>query len=426
MDQLPSSFFIKSRSKLEELLLPGSVVVIASNRKIPRNGDQYHPFRQSSDLFYLCGIREEMTFLVIWRGSSKDQYREILYLPDEDPVKTKWEGPQISQVEAGTISGISDVRRHTTLLKDLREIFESSHHVYFGTPPPGDIPATVANEAEFRRSLKNETARLQEHLLSPLMTRIRMFKEPEELLMIRKAIDITGKAFREAIEKIEPGVKEYEIAAAIISEIYRAGCRELAFDPIIAAGKNALVLHYTGNRGICEKEHLVLMDFGAEWEYYAADISRTIPVNGSFAKRQLELYKACYTVLKQAMKLMVPGKLMQDFHAEVGALFEEEHVKLGFYSMQDVRDHRGETPLWKKYYWHGTSHSIGLDVHDLFDHGMRFSPGMVLSCEPGLYCRDEGVGIRLENDMLITRNGAENLSADIPADPAEIEELLNQ
>mgnify|MGYP001060967294 CR=1 FL=1 len=426
MDHLPASFFIKSRSKLQELMLPGSVVVIASNRKMHRNGDQHFPFRQSSDLYYLSGIREEMTVLVIWRGSYSDQYKEILYLPEEDPVKTRWEGPQISQEDAGANSGIIDVRVHTTLLKDLRELFENSSHVYFGTPRPGDDPESISNEAEIRRSLENETARLQEHLISPLMTRIRMFKEYEEVEMIRRAIEATGKAFIQSLSIMQPGVREYEIAAGIISEIYKSGCNDLAFEPIIASGQNALILHYTGSRGICEKGSMVLMDFGADWEYYAGDISRTIPVNGKFTKRQLELYNACHRVLNKAMKLMVPGKLMQDFHAEVGALFEEEHIKLGLYSMQDARDNRGKTPLWKEYYWHGTSHSIGLDVHDPFDHEMKFAPGMVLSCEPGLYCKEEGIGIRLENDMLITANGAENLSAGIPIDPAEIEELMHR
>jgi Xaa-Pro aminopeptidase len=253
-----------------------------------------------------------------------------------------------------------------------------------------------------------------------------MYKEPEEIDMMNRAISITGDAFIRVLQNLCPGMHEYQVAAHISYEFFNQGAREHAFEPIVASGKNALVLHYVENRDACDDGALLLMDFGADWEYYAADISRTIPVNGRYTRRQRELYDANLRVMQQALGLMIPGKKLNEFNNEVGLLWEEEHVKLGLYSMRDVKKQPDGIPLWKRYYWHGTSHSIGLDVHDRFDPTVEFGPGMVLSCEPGIYIREEGVGIRLENDVLITGEGPVNLSENIPIDPDAIEVIMNK
>jgi Xaa-Pro aminopeptidase len=426
MENLTATFFIKNRYKLKELLLPSSVVVISSNRLMIRNGDHHYPFRQSSDLYYLTGIRQEMCTLVIYPEGGADKYKEVFFIPEGDKKTLVYEGPRITAQEVSETSGISDVRVSGNLSKDLGEILSGCRYIYFGTPDLLEKSIIPSNEMEIREALSAGISRLEEHMLAPLMTKIRMYKEPEEIDMMNRAISITGDAFIRVLQNLRPGMYEYQVAAHISYEFFIQGAREHAFEPIVASGKNGLVLHYVENRDVCDDGALLLMDFGADWEYYAADISRTIPVNGRYTRRQRELYDANLRVMQQALALMTPGKKLGEFNNEVGLLWEEEHVKLGLYSMRDVKKQSDGPPLWKRYYWHGTSHSIGLDVHDRFDPAVVFGPGMVLSCEPGIYIREEGVGIRLENDVLITGEGPVNLSENIPIDPDAIEVIMNK
>ncbi|MDT8432426.1 MAG: aminopeptidase P N-terminal domain-containing protein [Bacteroidales bacterium] len=426
MKELPTSFFIKSRSKLRELMLPSAAVIISSGRAMPRNADQTYPYRQSSDMYYLTGIRHAGCTLVMVTYPAAVGMVEILYIPGGDRKTEIWDGPGISVEQAQHRSGISDVRNVSQMDRDLRNMLSGCKTVYFGTLEPTVSQLFPSNEQEIRNSLRPLLMHLGEHQLAPLMTRIRMIKEPEELEMIKIAIRITEQGFRKVLEQIRPGIKEYELAALLTCVFQSGGAREHAFDPIVASGRNALVLHYIQNRDECRDGELVLLDFGAEWQYYAADISRTIPVNGKYNPRQRALYDACRRVLHQAMQLMQPGKTLAQVNDEVGKLWEEEHLRLGLYDTHDLNKQPEGHPLWKKYYWHGTSHSIGIDVHDCFDKTMPLKPGMVLSCEPGIYIEAEGVGIRLENDVLITENGPVNLSASIPDDPEELEDLLNR
>jgi len=426
MKELPTSFFIKSRFKLREHLLPSAAVVISSNRAMRRNADQTFPYRQSSDLYYLTGIRHAGCTLVMVAQPTARAAVEILYIPAGDRKTDIWDGPGISVEQAQRRSGISDVRMVSQMDRDLRNMLSGCKTIYFGTPEPTVSQFFPSNEQEIRNSLRPMLMHLGEHQLAPLMTRIRMIKEPEELEMIKMAVRITEKGFRKVLEQIRPGIPEYELAALLTYVFQSSGARDHAFDPIVASGRNALVLHYIQNRDVCRDGELVLLDFGAEWQYYAADISRTIPVNGKYNPRQRALYDACRRVLYQAMQLMQPGKLIAQVNDEVGKLWEEEHLRLGLYSRNERNKQPEGHPLWKRYYWHGTSHSIGIDVHDCFDKAIPLRPGMVLSCEPGIYIEAEGTGIRLENDVLITENGPVNLSADIPDDPEEIEDLLNR
>lgn len=426
MEYLPATFFIKSRSKLKELLLPSSAVVISSNRAMPRNADQTFPFRQSSDMYYLTGIRQQGCTLVMFAEPSMGEFREILYIPESDRKSTIWDGPRISPGEAERISGIRDTRYHRHIQSDLREVLSGCKAVYFGTPEQDVNHLFPSNEQELRNSLGPLVMHLGEHQLAPLMTRIRMIKEPEEIEMIRKAISITEQAFFHSLKYLRPGIKEYELAAQLSCYFESSGARFHAFDPIIASGSNALVLHYILNKDVCRDGELVLMDFGAEWQYYAADISRTLPVNGKFNPRQKAFYEANLRVLRQATQLMQPGLTLGKLNEQVGALWEEEHLQLGLYTTADLQDQPVGQPLWKKYYWHGTSHSIGIDVHDRFDKSVPLKPGMVLSCEPGIYVEEEGTGIRIENDILITETGPVNLSAGIPEEPGALEDLVNR
>lgn len=424
MDNFSASFFINNRSKLFELLLPSSAVIISSNRSMPRNGDQFFPFRQSSDLYYLTGILNESVTLVIYPGTSSDSFNELLYIPKTDNVQEKWSGAAISISEASQRSGIKEVRYMGDIIIELREILSRCSYVYFGMPASGSHPFFRSNEYEIRQSLANQLSNIQEHQLAPLLTRLRMFKEAEEIAAIRQAMQITSDVFSEVVTAIQPGMMEYEVESMLTGGIRKRGSRGHAFDPIVASGANALVLHYIRNDHQLNPGELLLLDYGAEWQYYASDISRTLPINGKFTKRQRELYEATLRILNQAMKLMTPGLKLSEYNQQVGRLWEEEHLRLGLYTRRDIKQHSKEIPIWKKYFWHGTSHSIGIDVHDPVDHSLALAKGMVLSCEPGIYIPEEGIGIRLENDMLVTHDKPENLSANIPVEPEEIEALM--
>ena len=426
MDFLPASFFIHTRSKLKELVLPSSAVIISSRRPVLRNGDQHYPYRQSSDLYYLCGIRQEQCTLLIYPESGPGKFADILFIPEGDERKNKWEGELISDSEAKSISGIPKIMTNSEMSGILKKVLADCSYVYFGTPEDEGALSFPSNEKEIRIEHNNLLSHLEEHDLAPLMTRIRMYKAAEEISLMKKAIGITGDAFIRVLQSLRPGMMEYQAAALLTYEFNMQGAREHAFDPILASGANALVLHYSKNDSICKEGDMLLMDFGADWEYYAADVSRTIPINGRYTKRQRELYDANLRVLKNAMKLMRPGILISELNQAVGKFWEEEHLTLGLYTQEDIKKQAKMWPLWQKYSWHGTSHSIGIDVHDPFDHSVKLGEGMVLSCEPGIYIPEEGIGIRLENDILITRDAPVNLSENIPVDPDAIEVIMNK
>lgn len=403
---IPPSLFIRNREKLAGLLASGSMVVIMSAKRMPRNGDQFYPYRQGSDFFYLTGINLEDCILVLSPNHSDPSLREILFVPKTTAKSELWSGPSLTQKEAESLSGIKEIR------------WADEADEYFKLMLPGASVVYADQKEKFERDQDIAP-------LSPHITRLRMVKELEELEEIKKAAQITRTAFLKVLEMAEPGMMEYQMEAEITGEFIRRGADGHAYEPIVASGKNALILHYIQNHSKCLDGDLVLMDFGAEKNNYAADCSRTIPVNGRFSGRQLELYGAALRVFKQAVKMMKPGVIMADFHQEVGSLWEEEHLKLGLYTKSDVAAQALADPLWKKYYMHGTTHSLGLDVHDPFDRSLPFEPGMVLTCEPGIYIPEEGIGIRLENDILITARGQVDLMKDIPIEAVHIEELMS-
>ena len=403
---IPVSLFIRNREKLAGSLASGSMVVTMSAKRMPRNGDQFFPYRQGSDFFYLTGINLEDCILVLCPNHSDPSLREILFIPKTTAKSELWSGPGLKQKEAELLSGI----------KEIRWADEADEFLKLMLPVASVVYADQKEKFERDQDIAP---------LSPHITRLRMKKELEELEEIKKAVQITRSAFLKILEMAEPDMWEYQLEAEITGEFIRRGANGHAYEPIVASGRNALILHYIQNHSICLDGDLVLMDFGAERNNYAADCSRTIPVNGKFSKRQLELYGAALRVFKQAVKMMKPGVIMADFHKEVGSLWEEEHLNLGLYTRSDVSAQTDGDPLWKKYYMHGTTHSLGLDVHDPFDRSSPFEPGMVLTCEPGIYIPEEGIGIRLENDILITDDGQLDLMKDIPIEAGHIEELMS-
>jgi Xaa-Pro aminopeptidase len=421
--KLPPSFFIKNRYKLYDLLLPGSAVLIASSRQYEGQGR----FRQDPDYFYLTGIREPGSFLLLLPGKSMTSFREILFIPRADAHRLRWEGAVLLPEEASALSGIGEVHYTDDFEPMIRELLKGAGNVYYGTSSRYMTGLGIpANEALLREAVENKMPSLTVYPLEPAMMRVRMVKEFEEIQMMKEAIRLTGEAFIRILQEIRPGMHEYEIEAIMTHTFIANGAEGHAFHPIVASGRNALVLHYSKNRGQCLDGELLLMDFGADWNGYAADVSRTIPVSGRFSQPQRLFYDANLRVLQKAMPLMVPGQTLDELNRRVGEFWEEEHIRLGLYTKEETRKKDKTTPPWKEYYWHGTSHSIGLDVHDPYDQNVPFQPGMVFSCEPGFYYEKEGLGIRLENDILITEKEPINLSVDIPIDPDAIEVIMNK
>lgn len=404
---ISSRLFKRNRSKLIKLLSDSDLLLFSSSPQKQRSGDQFYPYRQHSDYFYLTGIFQQGGLLII------SVRTETLFIRKPDSKTQLWSGSLLTKEKAAAMSGIKDVR----WLEEVDLFLEKE--VQFATKL---FLSQIPNLSIYER-ISALYPHLEQRNTESLMKQLRMIKEPEEIDEIRKASALTRSAFFKVINILKPGMREYEVEAELTAEFVRRGGGH-AFEPIVAAGSNALVLHYVENNASLFEGDLVLMDFGAEINNYAADCSRTLPVGGVFSGRQRELYKAAYRVFHQARDLMVPGAIMAEFHNQVGELWEEQHIALGLYTMDDARKNRSSDPLWKTYFMHGTSHSLGLDVHDPFDHSLAFAPGMVLTCEPGIYIQEEGVGIRLENDILITKSGPVDLMADIPIEAEEIEDLM--
>lgn len=423
---LPSEFYKNTRKKLLNRLPQKSMAIVFANYQMPRNGDQYYAYRQNSDFFYLTGIEQEQSVLVVQSASPGKEAKEVLFLLRSNPDLEIWEGHKLTHAEATGISGIQTVQYIDELEQYIHSQIADIDSFHFNLPENGRFkPEVEGKDHHYAHLLMKKYPLHEVKRLAGIMHDLRLKKEPEELEQIRKACSITREAFLNVLHKTHAGLMEYEIEAGIIYDFIRQGASGHAYAPIIASGKNACHLHYTENDTRCVDGELLLMDFGAEYGNYAADLSRTIPVNGRFTKRQLDLYNATLRVMKVARRLMKPGTTINTYHKEICQLWEEEHIKLGLYSLADVKKHKGEHPLWYKYYMHGTSHFLGLDVHDVGNRDIVFEPGMVLTCEPGLYIAEESTGIRIENDILITEDGNIDLMADIPIEAEEIEALMN-
>lgn len=422
---IPSDLFIRNRAKLGGRIMHGSLVVVCSNDRMPRNGDQYYPYRQHSDFFYLTGISQEGSVLVLMPGHPDVSMRETLFIKKPTDKSVLWTGPLLTHERATKLSGIKQVRWLEELDLFVEQMAQKAAVVYFNHDETTGLQSRIKTpDNALYEKISGQFAGLNISPLAPHLQRLRMIKEHEEVEEIRKAGSITGSAFLRVLKKIRPGMWEYEVEAEITAEFIGKGAEGNAYEPIIACGENAIILHYVENNGRCLNGEMLLMDFGAEVNNYAADCTRTIPVNGRFSKRQREVYDAVLRVFRYSREMMVPGILLAEFHNSVGAIWEEEHIGLGLYTRKEATDQSPSDPLWKKYFMHGTSHSLGLDVHDPFDRTLPIQSGMVLTCEPAIYIPQEGLGIRLENDILITENGAVDLMEDIPIEAGDIEELM--
>ncbi len=423
---IDKDLFIQNRQNLVKQLRSKSVAVLHANDIMPTNADGTMGFVQNSDLFYLSGIDQEETVLALFPDFPDENYREILFLRETNEEIAIWEGHKYTKEEAREASGINTVLWLSQFDKIFNTLMAEAEHVYLNTNE--HLRAEVSVETRDARFIKECQQRYPLHRyerLAPLMHRLRAVKSEGEIALLQQACDITEEGFRRVLSFVKPGVMEYEIEAEYIHEFVRRRSRGFSYQPIIASGKNACVLHYIDNIAACQAGELLLMDVGAEYARYYADMTRTIPVSGRFTDRQRQVYNAVWRVQQEAMQMLRPGNVIKEYHKEVGKVMESELIALGLLDRTDVKNQDEKHPLYKKYFMHGTSHHLGLDVHDVGNVYRAFEPGMVLTVEPGIYILEESLGIRLENNVVITQDGLHDLMRNIPIEADEIESLMN-
>jgi Xaa-Pro aminopeptidase len=428
MKYLPidAQLFIDNRKKLTAELPSNSMAILLASDEMPRSADQSYVFRQNPDLFWLSGIDQEKTILILYPDCPNPIYREVLFLRKTNEYIAVWEGHKYTMEEAKEASGIRQIFWEESFESALKGLMAHCDKVYININENdrADNPVPY-KDIRFANDLKYSYPAHEIKRLGPIMSKLRSIKHPIEVELIRKACEITRDAFTRVLKFMKPGVMEYEVEAEIIHEFIRQRANGHAYTPIIASGYNACVLHYIENNRPCNDGELVLMDFGSEYANYASDLTRTIPVNGRFTKRQKEIYNAVLNVMNEAKTMLKPSVVLADYNKEVGKIMESELIGLGLLNKAEVSKQDPENPLFKKYFMHGTSHFLGIDVHDIGDRYAPMQVGNVFTCEPGIYIPEEKIGIRLENDILITENGILDLMHDIPVEADEIEDLMN-
>lgn len=423
---LPSALYVKNRAKLAAKMAKNSVAVLNSNDIMPTNADGTMRFRQNNDLFYLSGIDQEESILLIAPDCPNPSMREVLFLRETNEHIAIWEGHKYTKSEAQEASGIENIQWLANFDQVFNTVMALSERIYLNTNE--HLRAGVVVETRDARFIKTCKERFPLHeyeRLAPIMHELRGAKETAEIDQLQIACDITEKGFRRILNFVKPGVTEFEIEAEYLHEFVRNRSKGFAYEPIIASGASACVLHYIENNKACQDGDLLLMDVGAEYGNYNADMTRTIPVSGRFSERQKAVYNAVLRVQKQAMNMLRPGVTIQDYHKEVGLIMQSELIGLGLIDMTDVKNQDPNWPAYKKYFMHGTSHHLGLDVHDVGTMHGPITPGMVFTVEPGIYIREEGIGIRLENNIVIEKDGYFDLMRNIPIEADEIEEIMN-
>jgi Xaa-Pro aminopeptidase len=421
-----SRLFLANRQRLNSLLQPRSLAVLNANDIQPTNADGTRPHLQNADLYYLTGIRQEETMLVLAPDAFEPAHREILFLREPNQLLTTWEGHKLSQAEATRISGIRNVRWLSQFPVIFRQLMCEMDHVYLNTNEhPRATVQVESRDHRFIRQVQAEYPLHQYHRLAQLMHQLRAVKAPAEMDLIRAASALTGRGLRRVLKFVRPGVTEAEVQAEFAHEFTRHG-GDFAYPPIIAAGPNNCILHYIVNDQPCRPGQLLLLDVAAARDGYMSDLTRTIPVNGRFTRRQRRVYDAVLRVFREMVKRMVPGKTTRDLRRECEALITEECLELGLLTRSQVRRQKPEHPAVSAYFMHGVSHPIGLDVHDVTYNHYVIQPGWVLTCEPAIYLPREGFGIRLENTIAITETGPVDFMADLPLEAEEIEECMSR
>jgi len=421
-----NQLFIINRKNFVSRLLPNSLAIFHANDEFPRNGDQAFLFKQNPDFFYLTGIDQEQSILLLFPECPNPLYKEVLFLRQTNDHIAIWEGHKYTKDEAKAASGIENIFWLSEFDTILHTVINYANNVYINTNENDRYSHTVPyRDLRFLETLRAKYPLHHYERSAPILRDLRAVKSQVEIELTERACQITRDGFVRVLKFIKPGVAEYEIEAEITHEFLRQRATGHAYSPIIASGKNAIVLHYTDNNQVCKDGDVILFDFAAEYANYNADMSRSVPVNGRFTKRQRDVYNAVLRVMRAATKLLVAGAIWNDYHDEVGNIMTGELIGLGLLSKHDVAKQDPKMPLYKKYFMHGTSHHLGLDVHDFASRYKPFEAGNILTCEPGIYIPEEGLGIRIENDILITKTGNIDLMADIPVEAEHIEDIMN-
>ena len=424
---LPANFYQQTRARFMAQMKAKSLAIFNSNDVYPISADSTLPFAQHRDIFYLCGVDQEETILLLFPDAVEAKYREILFVRETNPHIAVWEGAKLSKEEATRLTGINTVFWLSDFDRIFRELSSQCDTFYFNTNE--HYRQNVVTQTREDRFIKQCKANYPAHGVAksnPILQQLRAVKSTEEIAQIQTACQITEKGFRRVLDFVKPGVWEYEIEAELIHEFLRHRSKGFAYSPIIAAGNNANVLHYTENNQVCKAGDLILMDVAAEYGNYSSDLTRTIPVSGKFSDRQKAVYEAVLRVKKEATQLLVPGTLWKEYHVEVGKIMTSELLGLGLLDKTDVANQNPDLPAYKKYFMHGTSHHMGLDTHDYGLLHLPMEAQMVFTVEPGIYIPEEGFGIRLEDDVVIQAEGAPfNLMKNIPIEVEEIESLMN-
>lgn len=426
--QIDSNLFVKNRKKFMAQMRPKSIAVFNSNDIYPIGADSTLPFEQDRDLFYLSGADQEETILLLFPDAMDSKHREILFVRETNDHIAVWEGAKLTKEKATEVSGIETVYWLTDFDKIFFDLMTEADTIYFNTNEHyRQAVETQTREDRFIEKCKKEYPAHQWAKSNPILQSIRGVKEPEEIELMQKACDITEKGFRRILEFVKPGVWEHEMEAEFLHEFVRNRSKGFAYSPIIASGNNANVLHYLENNQEVKDGDMILLDLAAEYANYSSDMTRTIPANGRFTDRQKEVYSAVLRAKDEATKMLVPGTLWAEYHKEVGKLMTSELIGLGLLDKADVQNENPDWPAYKKYFMHGTSHHIGLNTHDYGELKTPMKANMVFTVEPGIYIPAEGMGIRLEDDVVIQEKGGPfNLMRNIPIEIEEIEELMNK
>lgn len=428
MKYLPISnaLFTLNRKNFILGLKPNSIAIFNANDEYNRSGDQTFTFKQNADFFYLSGIDQEQSILLLYPDCPNPLYKEVLFLRQTNEHIAIWEGHKYTKEEARQASGIQNVYWLGDFNNILHSIINYADNIYIDTNENDRYVHEVPyRDLRFLNELRAKYPLHHYERSAPILRSLRAVKSEIEIALTKKACQITKDGFIRVLKFVKPGVAEYEIEAEITHEFLRQRATGHAYSPIIASGANAIVLHYTDNNQVCHDGDVILFDFAAEYANYNADLSRSIPVNGRFTKRQRAVYDAVLRVMKEAKQMIKAGAIWNEYHEEVGKVMTAELIGLGLLKKHEVEKQDPGMPLYKKYFMHGTSHHLGLDVHDYASRYKPFEVGNILTCEPGIYIQEEKLGIRLENDILITEGGNIDLMGDIPIEADHIEEIMN-
>jgi len=412
---------------LSEKIQTGGLAVFSSNDIYPTSADGTMAFKQASDIFYLTGVDQEETILILFPSAQNPAHREILFLKETSEHIAIWEGAKLTKEQAHAQTGIRNIQWVQDFDKTMRVLMNEANTLYLNDN--AHTRATIEVETREMRLSKKLRSEYPHHTIAriaPAMHHLRAIKQEEEIIQLQRAIDITQAGFERVLQFVKPGVMEYEIEAEFAHEFLRRGSRGFAYTPIIASGSNACVLHYIANDLPCKEGDVILLDVGAEYGNYNADMTRCIPVSGRFTVRQKDVYNAVLRVMKSATTLLRPGTMIGDYHKAVGEMMSKELVDLGLITMEDIKNENPAWPAYKKYFMHGTSHFLGLDVHDVGDWNIPMQVGNVFTVEPGIYIPNEGLGIRIENNVVIEDQKTRNLFASFPTEVEEIEDWMNR